>query len=391
MPRKVSTPQEWKTDKAVQEWFTMIGNKRTIKNYSNEFPKFLEFVKERSEYKTASEILDARRKQVRSEDTKEQRIFEDLVVAFKQSLEGKDKKISTVRSFLRTVMSFFSKHHVPLIFSRNELKIEPSEKDKVIKEWIPTNEEIRILYRTAKDSRDRALLLILYQSGFSEIDVSNMNIEDFPFYDEFGNWKPKITEDMYHARLREKTNILQQTCISRECLEDIRIMLQSRGYPNKGSLFESKKGVRLEVRFINEAIRSIVETAFNGRIKEWATKHLRDAYMNGLEMAKLTQEVKDAMVGHQRQGARKEYSISEQTIKAMYQEAFKYLTVNGFGSTSRKIEELEQSMNEKLKTLTDQNAMYLQILSEVITELDKQTGGRATAENATLRMFKGKK
>lgn len=32
---------EWKNDNAVKEWFTKIGNKRTIKNYSNEFPKFL--------------------------------------------------------------------------------------------------------------------------------------------------------------------------------------------------------------------------------------------------------------------------------------------------------------------------------------------------------------
>jgi len=201
MPRKAKI-QPWKNDSAIVEWFTKIGNKRTIKNYSNEFPKFLEFVKANSQYKTRSEILDARRKQVRSEDVKERRVFEDLVIAFKQSLEGKDKKISTVRSYLRTVMSFFAKHHVPLVFSRNELKIEPCEKDKVIKEWIPTNEEVRVLYRTAHDSRDRALLLMLYQSGFSEVDVEAMNIEDFPFYDDIGNWKIKLSEHLYHARHR---------------------------------------------------------------------------------------------------------------------------------------------------------------------------------------------
>jgi integrase len=359
MPRKAKIA-EWKDDLAIQEWFRKIGNKRTIKNYSVEFPKFLEFAK-----MTPNQILEARRKQVRSEDVREQRFFEDLVVSFKQSLEGKDKKISTVQSYLRTVMSFFSKHHVPLVFSRNELKIEPSEKDKVVKEWIPTNEEVRVLYRTAHDSRDRALLLMLYQSGFSEIDVANMNIEDFDFYDDLGNWKPKLSEHMYHARLREKTNILQQTCVSCECLEDIRITLQSRGFPNKGRLFVSFRGLPLDVREINMAVRNMVQVAFNGRIKEWQTKHLRDAYMNGLEMGKLTQEVKDAMVGHQRSGARKEYGISEQTIKAMYRDVFKFLTINGYGSTSRKIEELESKFDTQNRAMVETITRLQNQLTEI--------------------------
>jgi hypothetical protein len=36
MPRKPKVA-EWKNDKAIVEWFTKIRNKRTIKNYSNEF------------------------------------------------------------------------------------------------------------------------------------------------------------------------------------------------------------------------------------------------------------------------------------------------------------------------------------------------------------------
>ncbi len=30
---------DWKTDKCVKNWFELIGNERTIKNYSNDFPK----------------------------------------------------------------------------------------------------------------------------------------------------------------------------------------------------------------------------------------------------------------------------------------------------------------------------------------------------------------
>jgi hypothetical protein len=44
---------------------------------------------------------------------------------------------------LEPLLSFFSKNGVKLAFSRVELKINPSEKDKVKTEWIPSNEEVR--------------------------------------------------------------------------------------------------------------------------------------------------------------------------------------------------------------------------------------------------------
>lgn len=101
-------------------------------------------------------------------------------------------------------------------------------------------------------------------------------------------------------------------------------------------------GKPLTPRDLNDVIKAIVEKAFNGKVKEWKTKHLRDAYMNALIQAKLMQELKDAMVGHQREGARKEYGLTEQTVKIAYEDAFKFLTINGYGSQNRKIEELEE-------------------------------------------------
>jgi hypothetical protein len=174
-----------------------------------------------------------------------------------------------------------------------------------------------------------------------------MKIEEFPFYDENGEWQIPITEDLYQKRRREKTNQWQQTCISREALEEIRIMLQSRGFPQEGYLFVSFRDQQLGVRGINDMLKGVVKKGFNGKSKLWKTKHLRDAFMNGLLQAKLTQETKDAMVGHKRRGARNDYAITELTIKTAYQSAFKYLTINGYGSQSRKLEQLEKSFNQK--------------------------------------------
>lgn len=356
MANKLSN--DWLNDRTVKHWFELLGNDRTIKNYSQEFTKFLAYIYESSSFKSPSEIIESRLEHLTSQDLVKRRYWEQQVVKYKNYLEKQNLRMSTIHTLIRTVMSFFSKNGVKLLFSRGEVKINPSEKDKVDNEWIPENGTVRLLYRLCESARDRAILLTLYQSGFSEIDVASMKIESFPFYDESGNWVAPSTDDLYCKRRREKTNQWQQTCISRETLEEIRIMLQSRGFPKSGYLFVSFRGEQLGVRGINDMLKTVVAKGFNGKAKDWKTKHLRDAFMNGLLQAKLTQEVKDAMVGHKREGARNDYAITELTIKTAYAEAFKYLTINGYGSQSRKLEELEQKFDMQTKTLT-----------EIITEL----------------------
>jgi integrase len=345
--------ENWIEDKYVKNWFELLGNARTIKNYSVDFPKFLEYVEAQTQCKTPSDIITSRLEHLTSQDIIKRRYWEMQTVKFKNYLESKNLRMATVHGYIRTVMSFFSKNGVKLLFSRGELKINPSEKDQVYSEWIPDNETVRLLYRLCDSARDRGILLMLYQSGFSEVDVGNMNVEDFAFYDERGDWQLKPNEDLYCQRRREKTNIWQKTMVSRECLEELRVYLQSRGFPKKGYLFLSFRDQQLGVRGINDMLKSVVKKGFNGRVKEWKTKHLRDAFMNGLLQAKVTQEVKDSMVGHKRQGAREDYAITEQTIRVAYDSAFKFLTVNGFGQTSRKIEELEHKFDAQTKTLME--------------------------------------
>lgn len=275
-------------------------------------------------------------------------------------LESKGYRKGTIATYLRTMLSFFSHAHYPLRYARKELlgAIEPNETEKVQKDWIASNEEIRVLYRMAKSARDRAILLVNYQSGFAPADTCALNVEHFDFYDKNGDWQIPNSDDLYIGKLREKTNILTQTCISREALEEIRIMLQSRGYPKEGALFVSVHGERLAPRDINNIIKAIVKNAFDGKAELWETKNLRDSYRNALIKARIPEDCIDAMFGHKREGAKGNYNLSEDTIKTMYAEAFKFLTINGYGSQSRKVEELEKKFDAQNKTLT-----------EIITEL----------------------
>jgi hypothetical protein len=51
--------ETWKEDKFVKNWFELLGNKRTINNYSREFPKFLKYIEAQTPYKTPSQIIES--------------------------------------------------------------------------------------------------------------------------------------------------------------------------------------------------------------------------------------------------------------------------------------------------------------------------------------------
>jgi site-specific recombinase XerD len=354
------TNDSWLNDPIITKWFTIVKNKRTQENYRREFPYYLEFVQENTEFKTPSQIIESRIQQLKSDDMNIKRYWEDIGIKYMHFLEDKGYRKNTITTYLRTMLSFFSHAHVKLQYARKELigAIEPNIKDKVIKEWIPNNEDARIIYRVSQSSRDKAIFLALYQSGLSPTDVCALNIQHFNFYDDKGNWI--ADKHQYLCKLREKTNIRQQTFLSVECVDELKIYLQSRGFPKKGALFISVHNNRLSSRDINDICKGIVEQAFNKRVKDWKTKNLRDSFMNALVRAKIPTEVKNLFVGHIRKNAQKDYDMTEETLRPLYEDAFKFLSINGIGKTSRQIEELQKQMQEKelqdterFRTLTD--------------------------------------
>ncbi len=350
--------ETWKEEPYVKEWFSKIS-KRTSKNYSYTFPKWLAFIN-----MSPTEQIKKRFKDLQSNNPKERGWFEDKVVEFKNSLitqKAKDKnetfKASSVSTYLTPPQSFFATHRVPLRFKRGELKVEERKIDKVVKEWIPENQQMKQIYQHG-DARDRALILCLYQSGFSETDVSSLNIEDIPDIEQ--------CEGHYQITMyREKTGVLQRTCLSEEAVHDIKAMLEERKNPTKGALFISQKGERLTTRFINDAVKCMVEKTYGIEATDkFKTKSLRDAYNDALLRANLTQEVKDTLFGHQREGAKEKYAIGKQTIIDAYNKAFQFLSVNHGTQARKDIETMRQQVVE----MRDNNDKTLQNMNHIIEQ-----------------------
>jgi hypothetical protein len=252
-----------------------------------------------------------------------------------------------------------------LRFKRDELKVDARQEDKVVKEWIPDNQQAKQIYQHG-DTRDRSLFLSLYQSGFSETDVSSLDLGDLP--------EIRTHEGHYQITLhREKTDVLQRTCLSEEAVHDIKEMLNERAHSGelkpdsngRTPLFISQKGQRLTVRFINDAIKAMVEKTYGkDKAEEFKTKSLRDAYNDALLRANLTQEVKDTLFGHKRSGAKEKYAVSKSTIIDAYDKAFQFLSVN-HGTQARK--DIE-TMRDQMRDMRDNSDKTLSNLNRIIEQ-----------------------
>jgi site-specific recombinase XerD len=160
----------YEKDEYIKKWLVGLSE-RTKTNYLREIHEWLSFID-----MNPTEQIKKRMQNLVSQDLTERLYFEDRFRSFKEYLEKKGTlKPDSVKTMLRTVASFFSRNGLPLNLKSGDWKTTGEE--RTVKRWTPSNEEIKRMYGHA-NLRDRALLLTLYQSGFSEVDVSTLRIED---------------------------------------------------------------------------------------------------------------------------------------------------------------------------------------------------------------------
>ncbi len=353
--------REFEQDTYFQKW--LIGlSPRTKVNYSNEFPNWLAFID-----MTPTEQIKKRMHDLNSEEILQRTFFEQKFREYKEYLESirnpDPLKHETVRGKLRTVASFFARNGLPLFLKRGDW--ESTQQQPIIQRMKLAKDDVKAMYSHG-NLRDRALLLVLAQSGFSEIDVSCFRIEELK-----GLYENPETEHYFVEKPREKTNEIQATCFSYEAVHDIRAMLQERGNPTEGFLFVSQtkgKGEQLEVRSINEAMKALAQKTFSAeKAKEFKTKSLRSFYNSALLRAGVSpQELKDLMFGHGRKGARGHYDYDELTIKEAYVKVFEHVSINGLQVRA----DLKKVM-DTLKGLTDTNAIFQRQLDAKDKELEE--------------------
>lgn len=363
---------DWENDETVKTW--LEGLKSTY-NYKRQFDLFMTWLRERQpELDTPTKLIEKRLADLKSDNPQDRAFFESLIVSFKIYLENEGNKENTIKSYLRSVRSFFSRNRLPLRFKRGELKVEEilEVRNAHKTKWIASNEELRAVYSVSR-LEDRALLLTMYHTGLSSIDITELRVENFEdtvgksrLYDEDGNWIGK--GHIYLEKKREKTGVEVKTCLSEEAVHDIGLTLRKRGYPKKGLLLITRNNTQLSVRYINERLKKLVGQALGEEYgKQFQGSDLRDAYNDALLRADIKQEIKDLMFGHKREGAKSHYHASETTIREAYEKVFPYLSIDTVRRSREDIVSMKNQLLEanieiqKLKTF---NKLLLEKLEE---------------------------
>jgi hypothetical protein len=336
-----------KEDRFIKSWLTGLAP-RTKENYLKEIEKWILFVD-----MTPTEQIKRRMHDLTSEDITERTFFENKFREYKEFLEKQGKLSAlSIKTQLRTVASFFGRNSLPLNLKRGDWA--STKETQVIKRWKVSREDVKRMYAHA-NLRDKCLLLCLGHSGFSEVDCSELKIEDIKDL-----YSMPQTEHYFIEKPREKTGIIQATCLSYEFLHDLRAMMEENGNPTSGPIFTSQtkgKGERIETRRINEAMKTLAEKAFGKeKAKEFKTKALRSFYNSALLRAGIQAEIKDLMMGHGRKGARKHYDYDAETIKEAYTQAFEHLSINGIQSRediAKLREDMERTIGKQAKQIED--------------------------------------
>jgi hypothetical protein len=246
--------KEYQDDKYIKGWLKGLSERTQI-NYLECFADWYKFVG-----MTPTQMIEKRLKDTASLSAADRTFFEHKFRAYKEHLEKQNKMgaVSIKTQMLTPVASFFSRNGLPLALKRGDWESNKVEKVKSARMKL-TKEDLKAMYAHA-NTRDRALLLVLAQSGFSEVDVSNMRIEDM-----LTLYTAPETEHYFIEKNREKTGITQATCLSYEAVHDLKIYLQERGNPEKGYLFEgitNAKGSQLNTDAMREAMKNLAKKAF---------------------------------------------------------------------------------------------------------------------------------
>ena len=211
MSKKESKPYE--KDEFFKKWLVGLSE-RTKENYTNQIKGWLVFIG-----LSPTEQIKKRMHDLTTQNIAERTFFEDQFRVYKEYLEARGNlKPIAVKTALIPVASFYSRNGLQLNLKRGDW--ETTLKQEVVRKSKTTKEDVKSMYSHG-NTRDRPLLLVLAQSGFSEVDVSSFRIENLK-----GLYEAPETEHYVVEKPREKTGEMQATCFSYEALHDIRIRLQ---------------------------------------------------------------------------------------------------------------------------------------------------------------------
>lgn len=189
--------------------------------------------------KNPDELIEERKRQLKSDDPQVQHKMEVEVKKFMRYLESKGLSSSTRRTYFTAIRNFFAKNYLPLTFFRGEgPKVEP-----VLEGCrAATHTDLKRMLDVA-NLREKALIVFMAHTGIAEADVVRLKVGDLGKVLGIRNVAQnleKLEPPIPIELRRKKTKILQRTFVSSEAWDLLKAYLEMR----MRGVYRSEMGVK---------------------------------------------------------------------------------------------------------------------------------------------------
>jgi site-specific recombinase XerD len=335
--------------------------------------------------KTPDQLIEERKQDLKSEDPRAQHRAEMEVKRFLRSLEEEGKSPNYRITYFTAIRSFYKRNYLELKFQRREGPPSIVVTDGA---RAATKEEVRKLVEVS-DTRRRALILTLKDTGLAESDAVRLRIKDLGVktVDEVFMLKPPVPLELR----RKKTKVYTLTFMGTESFEALKTTLnmrrtgsperQIRGWRGNGKhegilpeeltlespLFRSYgriQGKPTEVHPLRpQSITVLIrKAAIAAGIWElgFSSHALRRYYQTGLESAGVPANWVQLLMGHRLNGVEGSYSKpSIEMLREAYAKAYRAIAISEASEHRSRIDSLERQTealileNQRLKQRLD--------------------------------------
>jgi integrase len=346
--------------------------KGTYTGYKSVLPVYLHW-----EDKLPDQIMAERDAHLRSDDRKLRFYYEDRMDEFKQHLIDHHYSASTIKNYLSRVAGLFSNNRLDLNLDKTFWKradksaSELAQSLETTKRY-PDNDEMRLIIELGNNQQTLAILLG-YQCGLVPADVVTLTWERLNL-----DLETEEREFIHVENVREKTGALHVFILNPDLLHYLRAHWIDMGKPSSGWIFEGYQGTSMSPRNLNQYFKDMsVKALGENRGSQLVFKDLRDSYNEAILDSNVNEEIKDTLMGHLRESAKANYSISMGTVVRTYREKiFPRLAINGWRLRQKasEVDELRKAVNglrDALTQVEQENSSYKVRIDNMQTQVNR--------------------
>lgn len=403
---------EFMKSSAVKLWIETLPRVKSTRYY---FPRvlkgFCDFVE-----LDADEVIEQRKKDLDSSDQRIIHHFETEVKRYRNFLAEKGLSPGTQRTYVGAVGSFFKRNYYELDFQRGDIPLGETVRVGV---RAASKDEIKRMVEVS-DPRERALILMMKDTGLAEADIADLKLRDLAITDVNEIWK--LVAPVLLRKRRHKTKVSFTTFIGSEAFDALKTTLHIRmkGSPNliirsglnksveravgippetlmlDSPLFRSYErlafiGVQKNIKSLKAGSISVIirKAALLAGISDagFSGHALRRFFQTSLENAGVSANWVKKMTGHALGQVEAAYSQPQiEMLKEAYVKAYPYLAISETVKVQSRVEFLEKEVerltmnghgkNSEIDELKERMSHLEEILKESVQvrrEIKKKT------------------